>query len=113
MAFVALGLWLWKSSLFVQPRELYWQLGEDRAIQSVEIQIWSAKGELLKREVFSFAEAAPPELVQKLPLAQGNYLARVFIRRAAGRGEEPYEQSVRVGRESSIVLSLRGSHPRR
>lgn len=111
LAFIALGVWLWQSNVFVQPRELIWQVGEDRSIAWVEIQLWSGQGELIKREAFSFAQGAPFELAQKVPLIEGTYQARVFIRRGAG-AEEAYAQTVRVGSERSLVLSLRGSDGR-
>jgi len=110
---VGLGIWLWKSNLFVQSRELTWQVGDDRAIASVEIQLWSEGGELVKREVFTFEGGAPAELVQKIQLAEGSYQARVFIRRSAGGPEEHYGQTVHVGREGSVVLSPLGSDVRR
>jgi hypothetical protein len=113
LVFVGLGVWLWKSNLFVQSRELTWQVGDDRAISSVEIQLWNEGDELVKRELFAFADGAPAELVQKIQLGEGSYRARVFIRRAAGSAEEQYAQTVRVGSEATVVLSLRGSNARR
>lgn len=111
--FVGLGVWLWKSNLFVQSRELIWQVGDDRAIASVEIQLWNESGELVKREVFTFTDGAPAELVQKIQLGKGSYQARVFIRRTAGSAEEHYAQTVHVGGDGTLVLSLRGSDARR
>src|SRR6266849_1502076 len=107
LALIAFGAWLWKSGLFVQSRELEWQIGADRAsIREVEIQIWNEDAELLKREVFFFPDGAPSQIAQKVTLSDGNYLARVFVKRAAQGRVEQYTQMLQVSREA-LVLSLR------
>ncbi len=107
LALIAFGAWLWKSGLFVQSRELEWQMGADRAsIREVEIQIWNEDAELLKREVFFFPDGAPSQIAQKVTLSDGNYLARVFVKRAAQGRVEQYTQMLQVSREA-LVLSLR------
>src|SRR5260370_32580759 len=104
---IAFGAWLWKSGRFVQSGELEWQIGADRAsIREVEIQIWNEDAELLKREVFFFPDGAPPRIAQKVPLSDGKYLARVFVKRAAQPRVEQYTQMLQVSREA-LVLSLR------
>jgi len=78
---------LWQSGWFPQARELRWQLDEERSsLAEVEIQIWSAAGELLKREVFYFAEGAPSELVQNLSLRDGEYRIETFVKQKNGKG---------------------------
>ena len=107
LALVAIGLWLWKSAWFVQNREIYWQLGEDRStIREVEIQIWTSGGELLKRGVFFFEDGAPAEIIQQVPLKQGVYLTRVFVKRAGRPSGEQYAQTLQIGAEAARVLAL-------
>jgi hypothetical protein len=87
VALVAGGAGLWQSGWFAQARELRWQLGEDRSsLAEVEIQIWNSAGELLKREVFFFANGAPAELVQRLSLKDGEYRVERFVKRKNGKG---------------------------
>jgi len=87
VALVAGGAGLWQSGWFAQARELRWQLGEDRSsLAEVEIQIWNSAGELLKREVFFFANGAPAELVQRLALKDGEYRIETFVKRRNGQG---------------------------
>jgi|GEM_PF-3166707 len=107
LALIAFGAWLWKSGPFVQSRELEWQMGPDRAsISEVEIQIWNEEAQLLKREVFFFPDGAPSQIGQKVQLSDGNYLARVFVKRAAQGRVEQYTQMLQVNSEA-LVLSLR------
>ncbi len=107
VALIAFGAWLWKNGRFVQSRELEWQIGADRAsIREVEIQIWNEDADLLKREVFFFPDGAPSQIAQKVALSDGNYLARVFVKRAAQARVEQYTQMLQVSREA-LVLSLR------
>src|SRR6266852_3852941 len=107
LALIAFGAWLWKSGLFVQSRGLEWQMGADCAsIREVEIQIWNEDADLLKREVFFFPDGAPSQIAQKVALSDGNYRARVFVKRAAQARVEQYTQMLQVSREA-LVLSLR------
>ncbi len=106
---VAGGAWLWQSGRFAQARELRWQVGEDRSsIREVEIQIWSAAGELLKREVFFFPEGGPAEIAQKVPLSDGEYLVRAFIKRAPGQAWEHEERRIEI-KDKVVALPLRRS----
>lgn len=82
MLFAALLLVLWQAGFFPRERELVWHLGEDRAsIRSVELQLWSAQGELIKREQLFFPEGPGPELSQSITLLKGEYQAQIFVRR--------------------------------
>lgn len=110
LALLTVGVWLWNSAWFVQNRTLDWQVGNDRtAIREVEIQIWNTQGELLKRGVFFYAEGAPAEITQEVPLKQGLYLGRVFVKRAGQRADEQYSQRLQIGEETRQTLSLRRS----
>ena len=106
VALIALGAWLWRSGQFAQTRELDWHLGADRfSIREVEIQIWNGDEELLKREVFFFPDGAPAQIAQKVPLPNGSYLARVFVKRASHARAEQFTQMLEVGGDL-LVLSL-------
>ena len=106
MALAAGGAWLWHSGWFAQARELRWQLGEDRSsLAEVEIQIWNPAGELLKREVFFFADGAPAELVQKLPLKDGEYRIETFVKQKNGEGAGHGERRIDI-KEKVTVLAL-------
>jgi hypothetical protein len=74
----------------------------------VEIQLWNERGELLKREVFFYPDGAPPEIVQKVPLADGEYLARVFLKRSPDASSEQFAQTFHVS-GNVILLQLRGA----
>jgi hypothetical protein len=111
LALVAIGLWLWKSAWFVQNRDLYWQLGEDRStVREVEIQIWTTRGELLKRGVFFFADGAPAEIIQQVALKQGVYLTRVFVKRTGYPSGVQYAQTLQIGAEDARVVALQRSN---
>ncbi|MBI3183189.1 MAG: hypothetical protein HYZ28_13715 [Myxococcales bacterium] len=102
------GLWLWKGGggLFPTGRELVYELPIDSTIREVEIQLWDGE-ELLKREAISFADGPAPSVVQKLPLKEGEYLARVFIRRRDAGSPEAFSRKVHVGDAETVVTSLR------
>lgn len=109
VALVAVGAWLWQSGWWPQARELRWQLGAERAFLSeAEIQIWNLGGELLKREVFFFSQGAPPELVQRLSVKDGEYLIRIFLKPTRG-GPPTYEERRIQMKERAYVLPLRGA----
>ncbi|MFZ5471789.1 MAG: hypothetical protein ACOZIN_20360 [Myxococcota bacterium] len=84
-------------------RELVWQLpGERASIREVEIQIYD-EGELLKREVLSYPAGLSFDIVQKMSLRDGQYPARVFVRRE-GRTENIYSPTIHVGSEETITV---------
>ena len=106
VALVGGGALLWQSGWFAQARELRWQLGEDRSsLAEVEIQIWNSAGELLKREVFFFADGAPSELVQKLSLRDGEYRIETFVKQKNGKGSGHGGRWIDIT-EKVIVLPL-------
>lgn len=106
LAFVALGVVLYRSALFPQERLLRWQTGGSRAaIRTVELQLWSEDGTLLRREHRSFPSGAPGELALQLTLAEGHYAARFVIDRE-GQPQEggTYRFEIGEGREYVIPL---------
>ena len=113
MALIACGVWLWNNGRFAQTREVDWQVGEDRfSIREVEIQIWNQQGELLKREQLFFPDGAPAQIVQKVPLADGDYLARVFVKRSRDGASDAYAQTLHVSAKA-IAAPLRGAGAQR
>ena len=108
VALLAGGLWLWNNGRFAQTREVDWQVGEDRAsIREVEIQIWNERGQLLKREELFFPDGAPAQIVQRIALADGDYLARVFVKRSRDGASDAYAQTLHVSAKA-IAAPLRG-----
>ena len=104
--FVALGLWLWRGSFFPQERELVWRLGaEQGSLSGLEIQLYDEGGNLLKREQFFF-QAAPAQVVQKIPLKQGHYTARLFLQRPGRQEAEPRARSVEITASEAYGLSV-------
>jgi hypothetical protein len=70
-----------------RERQLVFTLGPElAAARAVEVQLWTAGGELLKREELRFPGGAAREIVQKISLRQGEYLARVFVTGATDAG---------------------------
>lgn len=110
LAAAALGLWLWQSGPFSQPRELVLMLPQGRTpAASVEIQLYSEKGELLRRDERFFRTAdAPSVLREEIALAPGRYLCRVFVRDTQG-ATISLSRSVDVGSERTYHLDLKPS----
>ncbi|MDQ3263053.1 MAG: hypothetical protein M3Y59_05245 [Myxococcota bacterium] len=106
LALVALGAWLYQSSLFPQDRQLVWRLDSSgEAITQLELQLWNPQNELLKREVQAFPHGAPAQLEQKVSLSEGRYEARYVIDRAGG-GQEAGKRTLEVGGERTYHLTL-------
>ena len=106
---VALGLWLWRAGCLPQERDLVWRVPVDRAsIRSVEIQIWSPEGEMLKREQFFFPQGPGQEITQSLALPEGNYQAQVFILREGRPTPRVARQPLSIGRQERYELDLPG-----
>lgn len=82
---LALGAGLWFFGRAAQEREIRWQLPEDRAsIARVEIQLRDDRGALVQRSEFFYPRGAPPEISQKVRLAEARYEAQVHLARADG-----------------------------
>lgn len=108
LLFAALALVLYQAGFFPRERELAWRLGEDRAsIRSVELQLWSAQGELLKREQLSFPEGPGPELSWSISLLKGEYQVQIFVRREGeAKPRLAGRQQLSIGHEERYDLSL-------
>lgn len=109
LAAAALGLWLWQSGPFSQPRELVLMLPQGRTpAASVEIQLYSEEGALLRRDERFFkagSAGAPSVLREEIALAPGRYLCRVFVRDAQG-ATTSLSHTVDVGSERTYHLDL-------
>lgn len=80
-----LGLWLWQRT-GATGRELVWRLEGPgwSDIRTVEFQVKTAGGELLKREERFFQAAPPGSITLNVELPSGRYEVWVFAR---GEGE--------------------------
>lgn len=104
-----IGAYLWQSGkLFPKERQISWQLGRGRdALKTVDVQLYDAEGELLKRETWNFDPAVkpvPPSLLQTVKLREGKYRSLVYFGRTDG------ESSVRspdVTVEAEADISVR------
>jgi hypothetical protein len=91
---VALAAGLWLFGRGAAEREIRWQLPEDRrSIARVEIQLRDGKGALVQRSEFFFPHGAPPEIDQRVRLAQARYEAQVHFSRTDG-GARTWRQTV-------------------
>lgn len=106
LVFAALGLWLWKSPLWPQARHIVWQPGAGAAdIRRVDVQLYSPRGELLKRDVRELPSGAGADVVQDASLREGTYDARFVIDRAHGP-QETGRRELKVAEGDTYVLSL-------
>ncbi|HVE85211.1 MAG TPA: hypothetical protein VND93_20305 [Myxococcales bacterium] len=105
LAALAVGLWLWQSSLFPQPRELLLRLpSRGPPLTRAELQLYAEGGELLKREERSFpGGGAPDQLRVEIALKRGRYLCRLFVEDASG-GKRQLSRTVEVGDERTYEL---------
>lgn len=104
----ALGIWLWRSSVFPQPRELVLLLPAPAAAHAarMEVQLYSEDGELLAREERAFQGEAPSVLRLEIPLRRGHYPCRAFVRDASG-AERALQGAADVGEARSVEVELR------
>ncbi|HEY8209709.1 MAG TPA: hypothetical protein VIG99_19615 [Myxococcaceae bacterium] len=105
---MALGVWLWRSNLFPQPRELILLLPASGArVTQVEVQLYAeGGGELLAREERTFEGEAPSVLRLEIPLRRGRYPCRAFLRDASG-AERALRGTADVGDERAVEIELR------
>jgi hypothetical protein len=110
LAVLVLGVWLWRSDFFPQPRELVLLLpASGRPAARVEVQLYSEGGDLLAREERAFQPGggeAPSVLRIELSLKQGRYPCRAFLRDASG-AERALRGTADVGQQKSVEVELR------
>jgi hypothetical protein len=78
---VALGLWLWRSSLFPQPRTFIWDRPLGLPVASAEVQLWRDDHLLARAE---WPDATRGTLSQELTLRPGPLRVLTFARLADG-----------------------------
>src|SRR5512140_969733 len=106
LVFAALGIWLWKSPVFPQPRHIVWQTGAAAAdIRRVDVQLYSSQGELLKRDLREFPSGAGADVVQDAALREGTYDARFVVDRSHGQ-QETGRRELKVAEGDTYVLPL-------
>ena len=108
IAIVAVGLWLWKAT-DVPERQLILQLdgagwSDGRAM---DLQVVDAEEQILKREERFFANGPPPEVTFKMPLPEGTFRARMFLKVQGREQRVRLEERVSVGEGEAIVRQLR------
>ena len=99
------GLFLWRSSIFPQERELIWQVPRNLEARSVEIQVWQGET-LLKREERIGGLTTQGQWTQRLSLRPGDYRAEVFIIPSAGEQFVHVSHLLHVGSAESFRLPL-------
>jgi hypothetical protein len=99
---VALGVWLWRSDLFAQPRELVLLLPSPAA--RADVQLYASEGgELLAREERA---PSPPVIRMEISLKRGRYLCRAFLRSDSG-AEQALSREIEIGSERVNEVELR------
>jgi hypothetical protein len=102
---VMLGLWLWRSDLFPQPRELVLLLPSPAA--HVDVQLYSEGGELLGREERTFPPGGGRSVVRmEISLKHGRYLVRAFLRGESG-AEQALSREFDIGSERADEVELK------
>jgi hypothetical protein len=92
------GVWLWQAG--ARERQIIWRLPFERVdVEQVEIQLRTEDGELIERRI-NYAPV-PAELTQKVSLAEGRYLAQLFIQR---RGKEAQVLQIPVEVTGEVVM---------
>lgn len=104
---LAAGLWVWKGggAYFPVERQIVFLIPGDRStVRELELQLYD-EGALLKRELLSVPSGLSLDPLQKVPLRQGAYQARVFVRRANG-ALETYGPVVEVLDGDSVLVQV-------
>ncbi|WP_208719298.1 hypothetical protein [Corallococcus sicarius] len=108
IAIVAVGLWLWKAT-DVPERQLILQL--DGAgwsdVRAMDLQVVDSEEQILKREERFFTNGPPPEVTFKVPLPEGTFRTRVFLKVQGREQRVRLEERVSVGEGEAIVRQLR------
>lgn len=101
----ALGLWLWRSDLFSQPRELVFLLPSP--VAHADVQLYAEGGELVAREERTFPPGGAASIVRmEISLRHGRYLARAFVRGESG-AERALSREVEIGSEKVNEVELK------
>jgi len=101
LGLVALGLVLWRSSLFPQPRTFVWDRPFGLSVASAEVQLWRGDT-LLARSEWPDASG---ELTQQLTLRAGRIRVLSFVRLGNGT-ERRATQELNLGSEDVVHAPL-------
>jgi hypothetical protein len=104
---VALGLWLWRSPLFPQPRTFIWDRPLGLEVTAAEVQLWR-DGTLLARA--EWPDATRGTLSQELTLRPGSLRVLTFARLGDGSRHQG-EQTLSLSSETVVHAPLLPSVP--
>lgn len=99
---VALGLWLWRSPLFPQPRTFIWDRPLGLVVATAEVQLWREEHLLARAE---WPDATRGSLSQELNLGPGPVHVLSFVRLGDGSHRQG-EQLLPLGNEAVVHAPL-------
>ena len=102
LALIALGLVLWRSPLFPQPRTFIWDRPFGPSVVSAEVQLWRGDTLLARAE---WPDAAQGALTQQLSLRTGPIRVLSFVRLQDG-SERRGTQELQLGSEEVVHAPL-------
>jgi len=102
LALIALGLVLWRSPLFPQPRTFVWDRPFGLSITSAEVQLWRGDTLLARAE---WPDATQGTLTQQLSLRTGPIRVLSFVRLQGGT-ERRGTQELQLGSEEVVHAPL-------
>ncbi|HET9158315.1 MAG TPA: hypothetical protein VFN91_16690 [Myxococcaceae bacterium] len=102
LALIALGLVLWRSPLFPQPRTFVWDRPFGLSIVSAEVQLWRGDTLLARAE---WPDATQGTLSQQLSLRTGPIRVLSFVRLGNGI-ERRATQDLNLGSEDVVHAPL-------
>ena len=102
LAVVALGLLLWRSPLFPQPRTFIWDRPLGPQVSSAEVQLWREDTLLARAE---WPDATRGTLSQELTLRPGRIRVLTFARLDDGSRRQG-EQVLQLGSEAVVHFPL-------
>ena len=102
LAILLLGLVLWRSPLFPQPRTFVWDRPFGLSIASAEVQLWRGDTLLARAE---WPDATQGALTQQLSLRTGPIRVLSFVRLQGGT-ERRGTQELQLGSEEVVHAPL-------
>jgi hypothetical protein len=102
LAIVALGLLLWRSPLFPQPRTFVWDRPFGLSVASAEVQLWRGDTLLARAE---WPDASQGALTQHVTLRSGHIRVLSFARLGNGT-DHSATQDLNLGSEEVVHAPL-------